>query len=278
MAERRCLLTVHAHPDDESSKGAATVARYHDQGVHTVLVCCTGGEEGDILNPAMDRPEVKENMAEYRRNELKAATDIIGYDEVVMLGYRDSGMPDSEANKNPDSFAMAPLYEAVGRLVEIIRRVKPQVIVDLPRGADPLPAPRPPSGARDLGDRVRRGGRPRGLPGRWASPTRRRSCTTRSGRWPGCGPSTRSSWSSAWSRRSATSASSGCSRRPRSRVHHGDRRHRLRRRADRGPAGARHPGRPHLAHVVRAAARGPEGAPDHRGLPAGARAGSGPSR
>jgi len=131
MVERRCLLTVHAHPDDESSKGAATVARYHDQGVHTVLVCCTGGEEGDILNPAMDKPEVREDMAETRRAELAAATSIIGYDEVVMLGYRDSGMPDSEANKNPDSFAMAPLDEAVGRLVEVIRRVRPQIMVCL---------------------------------------------------------------------------------------------------------------------------------------------------
>jgi len=141
MAERRCLLAVHAHPDDESSKGPATVARYHDQGVHTVLVCCTGGEEGDILNPAMDRPEVRENIEEYRRKELEAATTIIGYDEVIMLGYRDSGMPESEANRRPDSFAMAPLEEAVGRLVEIIRRVRPQVIVTYPDEQSCYPHP-----------------------------------------------------------------------------------------------------------------------------------------
>jgi mycothiol S-conjugate amidase len=141
MVERRCLLTVHAHPDDESSKGAATVARYHDQGVHTVLVCCTGGEEGDILNPAMDKPEVRDNMAEYRKKELDAATAVIGYDEVVMLGYRDSGMPNAEANKNPESFAMAPLYEAVGRLVEVIRRVRPQVVVTYPDEQNRYPHP-----------------------------------------------------------------------------------------------------------------------------------------
>jgi mycothiol S-conjugate amidase len=141
MAERRCLLPVHAHPDDEASKGPATVARYHDQGVHTVLVCCTGGEEGEILNPAMDRPEVKENLAEYRRKELETAAEIIGYDELIWLGYRDSGMPDSEANKNPDSFAMAPLDEAVGRLVEIIRRVRPQVIVTYPEEQTGYPHP-----------------------------------------------------------------------------------------------------------------------------------------
>ena len=56
MTEPLCILTVHAHPDDEASKGAGTIARYQAEGVHTVLVCCTGGEEGEILNPAMDRP------------------------------------------------------------------------------------------------------------------------------------------------------------------------------------------------------------------------------
>lgn len=125
----RCLLTVHAHPDDESSKGAGTVARYHRDGIRTVLVCCTGGEEGDILNPAMDRPEVRADIEAVRRKELDEAARIIGYDEVVMLGYRDSGMPDSEANARPDAFANAPLDEAVGRLVEIIRRERPQVVV-----------------------------------------------------------------------------------------------------------------------------------------------------
>lgn len=124
-----CLLTVHAHPDDEASKGAGTVARYHDQGVRTVLVCCTGGEEGDILNQAMDTPEVRADLAEVRRRELEAATQAIGYDEVVMLGYRDSGMPDSPANQDPRSFARAPLEEAVGRLVAVIRAERPQVIV-----------------------------------------------------------------------------------------------------------------------------------------------------
>ena len=129
MSPSPCLLTVHAHPDDESSKGAGTVARYHAAGVHTVLVCCTGGEEGDILNPAMDRPDVRERMGEVRMEELARATDIIGYDEVVMLGYRDSGMPDTPANARPDCFARAPLDEAVGRLVAVIRRERPQVIV-----------------------------------------------------------------------------------------------------------------------------------------------------
>lgn len=127
--DRRCILSVHAHPDDEASKGAGTIARYSAEGVHCVLVCCTGGEEGDILNPAMDTPEVRERLAEVRADELAAATKIIGYDEVVMLGYRDSGMPGTEANARPDNFANAPLDEAVGRLVAIIRRTRPQVVL-----------------------------------------------------------------------------------------------------------------------------------------------------
>lgn len=136
-----CLLTVHAHPDDEASKGAGTVARYHDAGVRTVLVTCTGGEEGDILNPAMESPEVRANLHEIRRQELARAAEIIGYDEVVMLGYRDSGMPDSPANSDPRSFAQAPLDEAVGRLVAVIRRTRPQVVVTYPQEQSGYPHP-----------------------------------------------------------------------------------------------------------------------------------------
>lgn len=125
-------MTIHAHPDDESSKGAGSVALYSDAGVKASLVCCTGGEEGDILNPAMDLPEVRENIGEVRRQELAKAAKIIGYRDVIYLGYRDSGMPESEANNNPDCFANAPLDEAVERLVRIIREEKPHVIVTYP--------------------------------------------------------------------------------------------------------------------------------------------------
>jgi mycothiol S-conjugate amidase len=136
-----CLLSVHAHPDDEASKGASTVARHHAEGVRTILVCCTGGEAGDILNPAMDTPEVRADIGAVRLAELKAATDIIGYDETVMLGYRDSGMPGTEANERPDSFAQAPLEEAVERLVAVIRREHPQVILTYPDEQTEYPHP-----------------------------------------------------------------------------------------------------------------------------------------
>ena len=141
MSDRPCLLTVHAHPDDESSKGAATVALYASRGVHTVLVCCTGGEAGDILNPAMDRPEVRENLHQVRMEELSRATSIIGYHEVVMLGYRDSGMSGTAENADPRSFAQAPLEEAIGRLVAVIRRARPQVIVTYAANQQGYPHP-----------------------------------------------------------------------------------------------------------------------------------------
>ena len=129
MTEALCLLTVHAHPDDESSKGAGTVAKYHTKGVRTVLVCCTGGEEGDILNPAMDNDDVRGRIHEVRERELMQAAEIIGYDEVVLLGYRDSGMADTPPNEHPESFHQAPMDEAVGRLVAAIREHRPQVVI-----------------------------------------------------------------------------------------------------------------------------------------------------
>jgi mycothiol S-conjugate amidase len=126
------LLSVHAHPDDEASKGAGSVAKYHDEGAFCSLVCCTGGEAGDILNPAMDTPEVRERLHAVRMEELAESARLIGYDEVVMLGYRDSGMPGSDDNADPRCFARADFDEAVGRLVAIIRRVRPQVVITYP--------------------------------------------------------------------------------------------------------------------------------------------------
>jgi mycothiol S-conjugate amidase len=141
MSEPFCLLTVHAHPDDESSKGAATLARYGAEGVRTVLVCCTGGEEGDILNPAMDRPEVRDRLADVRREELARAAAEIGFHEVVMLGYRDSGMAGAPCNDDPRCFARADFDEAVGRLVEVIRSERPQVVITYPDEQNRYPHP-----------------------------------------------------------------------------------------------------------------------------------------
>ena len=129
MDERLCLLQVHAHPDDEASKGAGTTAKYASEGVHNVLVCCTGGEAGDVLNPAVEKPDTPEEMHELRMAELRESVRVLGYGSLHLLGYHDSGMPDTETNARPDNFANAPLEEAVGRLVRIIRQERPQVII-----------------------------------------------------------------------------------------------------------------------------------------------------
>jgi mycothiol S-conjugate amidase len=138
MAADRCLLALHAHPDDESSKGAGTMARYAAEGVRVVVVCATGGEEGDILNPRMDKPGIKENLAELRRAELETACDLLGVAKVHLLGYRDSGMPGSPANAHPRAFCNADPHEAIGKLVAIIRAERPQVVLcyDEARGYD----------------------------------------------------------------------------------------------------------------------------------------------
>jgi mycothiol S-conjugate amidase len=122
-------MQVHAHPDDEASKGAGTTAKYADEGVHNVLVCCTGGEAGDILNPAVEHPGTPAKMHEMRMAELAESVRVLGYAELHMLGYHDSGMPDTETNARPDNFANAPMEEAVGRLVRMIRAERPQVII-----------------------------------------------------------------------------------------------------------------------------------------------------
>ena len=139
MPERLTLLTVHAHPDDEASKGAPTLARAHAEGIHTVLVCCTGGEEGDLQNPRLREAgqpfhgltpeEERAKVASMRAGELAESARVIGFDEVVMLGYRDSGMPDTPANERADSFHQADVDEAAGRLVAVIRRTRPQVVI-----------------------------------------------------------------------------------------------------------------------------------------------------
>ncbi len=123
------LLAIHAHPDDETTKGGGSIGYYAEAGAGTVLVCCTGGEAGSILNPALDRPEVLARISELRREELSAATAHLGYHRVWMLGYQDSNMP---ASGDPDSFAAAPLDETVRALVHLIRRERPHVVVTYP--------------------------------------------------------------------------------------------------------------------------------------------------
>lgn len=123
------LMAVHAHPDDESSKGAATTARYADEGARVMVVTLTGGERGDILNPAMDIPEVHGRMADIRRDEMARAAEILGV-EHHWLGFVDSGLPEGDPLPPlPEGcFALVPLEEPVEALVKVIREFKPHVM------------------------------------------------------------------------------------------------------------------------------------------------------
>jgi mycothiol S-conjugate amidase len=127
------LMAVHAHPDDESSKGAATMARYVREGVTVLVATCTGGERGDVLNPKLDRPEIKDNITEIRKAEMDRAREILGVDQ-AWLGFVDSGWVEDydPADKSalPDGcFALMPVAEAAGPLVKLIREFKPHVIL-----------------------------------------------------------------------------------------------------------------------------------------------------
>jgi mycothiol S-conjugate amidase len=128
--ERLRLMCVHAHPDDESSKGAATMARYVDEGVDVLVVTCTGGERGSILNPALKgRSDIEENITQIRRDEMNRAREILGIRQ-DWLGFVDSGLPEGDPKPPlPEGcFALAPIDEAIERLVKEVRAFRPQVM------------------------------------------------------------------------------------------------------------------------------------------------------
>ena len=130
MAEKLRLMTVHAHPDDESSKGAATTARYVDEGHEVMVVTCTGGEAGSILNPAMDRPEVVENLPEVRTREMAEAAEILGVRH-RWLGFVDSGLPEGDPKPPlPEGcFATLPAEQETAELVRVVREFRPHVLI-----------------------------------------------------------------------------------------------------------------------------------------------------
>ncbi len=130
-ADRR-LLVVHAHPDDESSKGAATSARYADEGADVVLVTCTGGEAGEVLNEKVGEV-TPEEMPALRERELAAAVEAIGFARTYALGERDSGWHE-DLGEIPGApcFWHAPIARPATRLAAILRSERPQVVVTYP--------------------------------------------------------------------------------------------------------------------------------------------------
>ena len=134
-------MHVHAHPDDESSKGAASTAMYVAQGVDVHVATCTGGERGSILNPRMDRPDVLANITEIRRQEMERARDILGIRQ-DWLGFVDSGYPEGDPPPPlPEGcFASLPVEVAAEPLVRLIRRFRPHVVTTYDeRGGYPHP-------------------------------------------------------------------------------------------------------------------------------------------
>lgn len=140
------LMAVHAHPDDESSKGAATTARYAAEGVEVLVVTCTGGERGDVLNPSFEPPEGHEfdsvaGRLAVRRLEMAAAAEALGVRQ-HWLGFVDSGLPEGDPTPPlPEGcFALVPLEEASAPLVQLVREFRPHVMTTYdPSGGYPHP-------------------------------------------------------------------------------------------------------------------------------------------
>ena len=129
MAEQLRLMAVHAHPDDESSKGAATMAKYVAEGVDVLVVTATGGERGSVLNPKMDRPDVWANIGDIRRAEMDAARAILGVEQ-AWLGFVDSGLPEGDPLPPlPEGcFALQDEDVAAAPLVRLMRQFRPHVV------------------------------------------------------------------------------------------------------------------------------------------------------
>jgi mycothiol S-conjugate amidase len=125
------LMAVHAHPDDESSKGAAMMAAYEEAGAEVMVVTCTGGERGDLLNPAYgDTVRLDRDITGVRRAEMDEAGAALGI-EHRWLGFMDSGLP--EGDPLPPlpfgCFATVPLDRATAPLVRVIREFRPHVLI-----------------------------------------------------------------------------------------------------------------------------------------------------
>jgi N-acetyl-1-D-myo-inositol-2-amino-2-deoxy-alpha-D-glucopyranoside deacetylase len=126
MTKQKTLIFFGAHPDDETFGMGTTLAQYIISGVKVFYVCGTRGEVGTV------EPEYMKgytSIADLRTAEMKCAADVLGLSAVIYLGYRDSGMPDSPDNKHPNALTIAPIYEVTGKIVKIIRELKPDVVI-----------------------------------------------------------------------------------------------------------------------------------------------------
>lgn len=124
--EKRILLSVLAHPDDESFGMGGTLAKYAEDGIDVHLICATRGEAGEVDPEFL---EGQPSIAHLREMELRCAVDKLGLKEVKLLGYRDSGMTGSADNSNSEALINAPQDQVAKEIAEYIRKIKPQVIL-----------------------------------------------------------------------------------------------------------------------------------------------------
>jgi N-acetyl-1-D-myo-inositol-2-amino-2-deoxy-alpha-D-glucopyranoside deacetylase len=123
------LMTIHAHPDDETISTGGVMARYAAEGLRVICLTSNLGEHGEIVVPEMDTPQNQARLAEIRHEELRRALGRLGAVESRLLGYEDSGMMGSPDNADPRAFWNADIDEAIGRAVAVVREVRPDVVV-----------------------------------------------------------------------------------------------------------------------------------------------------
>ena len=123
------IMAVHAHPDDEVVFTGGTLLTYARHGVRTVLVTATGGEEGEIRDPDLDPEASRPHLRDIRLEELRRGTALLEIGATELLGYRDSGMSGTDANANAENFHNADMKAATRKLVALVRRYKPHVLV-----------------------------------------------------------------------------------------------------------------------------------------------------
>nr|WP_055502645.1 PIG-L family deacetylase [Nonomuraea pusilla] len=131
MDRQLTLMVVHAHPDDECLSTGGVLARYAEEGIRTVLVTCTNGEQGD--GPGGVKPGDPGHdpaaVAERRLEELRESAGHLAVDHLELLGYQDSGMDGWHTNHHTEAFANVPVEKAAARLGELMERYRPQVVV-----------------------------------------------------------------------------------------------------------------------------------------------------
>lgn len=126
MNKQRTLIFFGAHPDDESFGPGSTLAKYALAGVKVYVVCSTGGEAGTVSPEHM---QGYATIAALRAAELDCAAKALGLAGLIKLGYRDSNMRGLPDNNHPDSLNMAPIDIVAGKMVKIMREIRPDVVI-----------------------------------------------------------------------------------------------------------------------------------------------------